>query len=416
MSDIPQRLRGTRDFYPEDMATRRAMYDAMDRVFQGYGYRQYDAPILEPFELYASKSSAEIVEKQSYVFEDRGERKIVVRPEMTPSLARLVASKQQELPAVLRWYTIANCWRYERPQKGRLRNFFQLNADLLGNDSVEADVEIISTGFELLRELGIDTSAVKVRLSDRNLIHNLLDGANVNPEQKTQIMNIMDRRDKFDDEPWREQLSEAGASNEAIASIVSFMDSVGTIPEGEAFDRIRSVYQGLVAAGYEQSIVFDPGIIRGLDYYTSTVFEFFDASGKFGRAIMGGGRYDKLIEAMGGAPMPAVGYAVSMVVLEELFAAHGVSLPTNGRKRVMVAAFSEEEAELASEIANRLRDKQLQVTQMLPPFKLKKTMKLADKLGVDELVLVSPDELAEGKVTVKNMETGEQQAVAIEDL
>ena len=191
-------LRGTRDFYPEDMRKRRSLLNSLRKTIELYGYDEYDAPLLESLDLYAAKSSPEIIERQSYVFEDRGGDRIVVRPEMTPSIARMIAAKQRELPSVLRWYSFPECWRYERPQKGRLRNFLQANVDLIGSDSIEADVEVIDLALSMVRDLGVDMSKIEVRINDRRLLEGWLADAGVTRKNQANVLSLLDEKDKLE--------------------------------------------------------------------------------------------------------------------------------------------------------------------------------------------------------------------------
>ncbi len=410
---IIQNIRGTRDLYPVDMRKRRWFIEASRKVLEGYGYEEYDAPLLESMELYVAKSSPEIVERQAYVFEDRGGDRVVLRPEMTPSLARMVAAKQRELPSLLRWYSLPECWRYERPQKGRTRNFLQLNVDLLGSDALEADIEIIESALKLLEAYGVDMSKIEVRVNDRTILKQvLLQAGGISEEQEKGLLRLLDERDKLSTEEFAEKWKGLGVS-EAIREAVFGLLNSDSKAMGES--RIATIVEALVRRRWTQ-VRFDPTLMRGFEYYTSTVFEVFDTSGKLNRSIFGGGRYDKLIESMGGLSMSAVGYAVSDVAIATLLQDQGKDLREPERAVVAALPFSQAEARAAGEIAMTLREAGKQVTLALPPYDMKKQLKRAAQEGVSKVVLIMPEELARDEVVVKDMQKGEQEIVKISEL
>ncbi|OHB24291.1 MAG: histidine--tRNA ligase [Parcubacteria group bacterium RIFOXYD2_FULL_52_8] len=405
-----QNIRGTRDLYPPDMRKRRWFMETSRKVLEGYGYEEYDAPLLESMELYVAKSSPEIIERQAYVFEDRGGEKIVVRPEMTPSLARMVAAKQRELPSLLRWYSLPECWRYERPQKGRTRNFLQLNVDLLGSDAIEADIEIIESALKLLESYGVDMRTIEVRVNDRMILKRILeDAGGITITQEKALLRLLDERDKLTSDEFGARWNELGVS-EAIRTAVFALLESDSKAMGES--RIATIVEALVRRRWTQ-VRFDPTLIRGFEYYTSTVFEVFDTAGKLNRAVFGGGRYDKLIEDMGGLSMPCIGYAVSDVSIEALLKEQGKEMGESQRTMTTIIPFSSAEARAGDEIATMLRDKGVAVALALPPYDMKKQLKRAAQEGVAKVILLMPDELANNQVVVKDMIRGEQAVVKI---
>jgi len=409
-------IKGTRDFYPEDMRKRRALLNSLRKTIESYGYEEYDAPLLESFDLYVAKSSPEIIERQSYVFEDRGGEKIVVRPEMTPSIARMIAAKQRELPSVLRWYSFPECWRYERPQKGRLRNFLQPNIDLIGSDSIEADVEIIDLALSVIRDLGIDMSKIEVRINDRNLLEAWLAEAGISQGNKNNVLSLLDEKDKLESEVFRSRLVELSSEDAVDKLIKKLVSSLDSLKNDEQAQRLYRTQTNLESLGWQGNVRIDPTIIRGFAYYTGIVFEVYEISGQFRRAIFGGGRYGKLVEALGGSPVSAVGFGVSDVSLEELLLTQQKEITGVNNDAIMLIPFSQKEAETQMSIANQLRKDGVNVVTSLPPYGFSPQLKLAQKKSVALSVLITPEELQKEQVVVRDLRTGTQEAVAIEKL
>lgn len=397
-------LRGTRSLYPGDMRKLRGFTDACRGVLEKAGYEEYEAPILEPMALYEAKSSAEIVERQSYVFEDRGGEKIVVRPELTPSLARMVAEKQRELPPLLRWFSFADCWRYERPQKGRSRNFLQLNVDFLGSDSVEADVEAIDLALSLVEAAGMNMEKVELRVNDRASFDVICATLGVDDAQKGKFLTLLDERDKLKEEEFLMQLK---AINEKIG-----IEDLQCIDEMTMSERLVAIMNGVEKLGWTQ-LVYDPKLIRGFSYYTGMVFEVFETSGEYRRAVFGGGRYNNLLEAVGGRPMSAVGFAVSDVSFFAALEAQGRGGNDEVADKTLVIPFSLDEVAVAGQIARKLRSEGRTIIVAVPPYDLKKQLTMANRIGASKVIIVAPEELKNGKMIEKNMVTGEQEVVNI---
>jgi histidyl-tRNA synthetase len=411
-----QPLKGTRDFYPEDLARRDALLSPIKKTIESYGYLPYEAPILEPLSLYAAKSSTEIIERQSYVFEDRGGEKLVLRPEMTPSLARLIAAKQRELPSIVRWYSFPECWRYERPQKGRLRNFLQINVDLIGSDTAEADAEVLDLALTMIASLGTDMKKIQLRLNDRRLLEHWLVEAGCPPENWTTLLGTLDARDKMEPDAFVTELtkhSSPAAAEKLIKLLATPLTEILASSYGERLTAVASI---LERHGWKDSIVVDPTIIRGFTYYTGLVFEVYETSGTFRRAIFGGGRYDNLVEAVGGSPVSGIGFGVSDVSLEEMLAAQSIALQPVTEPRIAVIPFSDAEAPYAVECLTTLRTAGICTEQALPPYDLKKQLKLAAKLNTTHAILIFPDEIAKGNVVVRNLSNGEQSLCAVKNL
>jgi histidyl-tRNA synthetase len=410
-----QPLKGTRDFYPEDLARREALLSPIKKTIESYGYLPYEAPILEPLSLYAAKSSTEIIERQSYVFEDRGGERLVLRPEMTPSLARLIAAKQRELPSIIRWYSFPECWRYERPQKGRLRNFLQINVDLIGSDTAEADAEVLDLALAMITSLGTDMKKIQLRLNDRRLLEHWLVEAGCAPENWTALLGTLDARDKMEPDAFVTELTKHSSPAAAEKLIKLLATPLPEILASSYGERLTAVVNILERRGWQDSIVVDPTIIRGFTYYTGLVFEVYETSGTFRRAIFGGGRYDNLVEAVGGSPVSGIGFGVSDVSLEEMLAAQNKTVSPTPTNRIIVIPYSAQETNFAHTCATTLRAAGLIVEQALPPFDLKKQLTSAVKRGATWAAIIFPDEAALGKIALKNLITGTQESLDLND-
>lgn len=414
-----QNLPGTMDFYPKDMRILNYIFSTWKRAAERYGYEEVDAPMLEPAELWKAKSGGELPE-QMYNFKDKGDREVAIRPEFTPSLARMVAQKQKELAKPIRWYTIARCWRYERPQSGRMREFFQLNIDCLGMDSMKADAEIIALTVDVLKQLELTPKDAYVRISNRKLLDELLKEIGVSLEKTS---DAIDKKDKMPEEEFEELLKEIGLKSEQVFGLKDIL-SISSIKEFEkqklneeakkALGELKALFDYLKEYGAEEYCEIDMSIIRGLDYYTTTVFEVFDRSRKF-RAIAGGGRYDDLVSAFGGERCPGVGLGMGNVVLTK-FLEEKRKLPDLKKKiDYYVAPVSEEMDKQAVNIAQKLRGK-CNVEVELTNRSLKKQMDYANNLGAEKVVIVGEKDLKEDKVTVKNMSTGKEEKVNLSSL
>jgi len=406
MSSKIQPVKGTREFYPEQMALRNFIYSKVRAASQAFGYQEWDAPFIEPIDLYAAKSGEELVKKQSFVFKDRGGDEIALRPELTPSLARMVAAKQGELTFPVRWWSFGPFWRYESPQKGRSREFFQWNIDLLGADSPEADAELIAVAATFLRSVGLDPARATVSVNNRRLMEFQFDALGILPEKRLEVSGLVDRRTKMEPAKWDTYALEIGLAQSQLDGLKSLL---GNLDLWKQSDELVRVFAALEALGVKEYVKFDPNIMRGLLYYTSTVFEAFETSGSVKRAILGGGRYDNLLADVGGNPLPATGFAMGDVVI-------GIVLQENGLvpefvpspAPVLVTVFDQSLWLQSNALAAELRRAGLNVMVYPEPAKLPKQFKYADKMKMRVAVTVGPDEAAKGQVAVKNLGSGEQ--------
>ena len=407
MPSLIQPVRGTLDYYPEEMAIRTWLNARMREVCEAFGYSEYEGPMLERFELYAAKSGAELVEKQSYIFEDRGGERITLRPELTPTLARMVAARQRQLNFPLRWWSFGPFWRYEKPQKGRSREFFQWNIDLIGDDSPEADAEIAAIAATFLKNAGLRSSETQILVNNRQLMQGELEALGVKMQARTEVFNLIDRRDGLSADAWKERGKEIGLDDTQLMGIESLIENQDLWKKSTGMQRF---FKAVEVLGVQDYVRFAPFIIRGLDYYTGTVFEAWDTAGEF-RAIFGGGRYDNLVNAVGGDPVPAVGLAIGNVVISLMLQAFGHLPELRAGAPIYITAFDQDHLLESLSLAAELRRVGLKVTSHLTPDKLQKQFKQADRIGARLVLVLGPDEIKEKVVSVKDLRTGEQRSI-----
>jgi len=402
-----QAVKGTRDFYPEAMAFRSWLYGKVQEISRRYGYQEYEAPLLERLELYAAKSGEELVKEQSFVLMDRGGDELALRPELTPSLARMVAQRQAQLILPVRWFSYGPFWRYERPQRGRTREFFQWNIDLLGDESPAADGEIVAIGAEFLQSLGLSAQDVAIFLNSRRLMERKLAGIGIGDELRAGAFRLIDRRDKLPTDKWSAWALELGLSTTQLQELQALLADPDLWQESEELQQVFDTAEALGLADY---LVYDASIVRGLDYYTGPVFEAYPRD-KTSRAIFGGGRYDNLVADVGGDRITGVGFAMGDVVVELLLGDVGKrpELPASP-SQVLVTLFNEDLRQETLGLAARLRQAGINAEQILEPIRLGKQFRFADRKGIPFVVILGPDELAAEQIVVKNLETGDQDA------
>ena len=420
-----QRLPGFRDFAPADLAVRSHIFETWRRVATRYGFEQYDGPPLEPLELYIEKSGPEIV-GQLYNFVDKGGREISLRPEMTPSLARMLGERSRGMPKPIRWFSMPQLFRYERQQRGRLREHFQWNVDIVGEDDVAADAEVLAVAIDALREFGLTADDFRARVSDRRLLAALLKSAGVDDAHLLAAYGVIDKLEREDRARSRERLqTEAGLDAAGADAILGLFDEPGLeaierrfgddAAVAEALERMRAYLTMLGDMGLGDFVAFDLTIVRGLAYYTGIVFELFDAQGEL-RAICGGGRYDRLLELVGGEPLGAVGFGMGDVVLTELLRDRGL-LPDVARQvDFFIVSVGDETRALARQLAHALRGHGHSVTYALRAQAVRKQFKAAETEGAREVIVLGPDEVARGEAVVRSMASGEERTESLQAL
>ncbi len=394
-----QTVKGTRDFYPEQMLLRNWLYANMQAAAQQFGYQEYDGPFIETLDLYAAKSGDELVKEQAFVFNDRGGDQVTLRPELTPSLARMVAARQAQLPRPIRWWSFGPFWRYERPQKGRSREFFQWNVDLIGVESPAADAELAAVGVTFFRLIGFTASEVKLQFNNRRLMDAEITRLGLG-ENKVAVFRLIDRRDKMAPEAWDRYAAEVGVQPEQLAGLRTLLGN------RELWRQSRECVDFMAAAdalGISDFLEYDPTVIRGLDYYTGTVLEARDREGEF-RAILGGGRYDNLVGDVGGNRLPGMGFAMGDVVIGLVAQRYGKVPPLRpSPSQVLVTTFDADSLPESLRLAAELRAAGLRAEWYPEPARLDRQLKYADATGVPVAVLVGPDERATGRVTIKDL-------------
>jgi histidyl-tRNA synthetase len=409
MKNVIQPVKGTREFYPESMALRNFIYEKVRAASQSFGYQEWDGPFIESIDLYAAKSGEELVKKQSFVFEDRGGDLVTLRPELTPSLARMIAAKQGELNFPLRWWSFGPFWRYEQPQKGRAREFFQWNVDMLGVNSPEADAELIAVAAAFLRSVGMNPQQATIFVNDRRLMDSQFDTLGIEPARRMDISNLIDRRSKMKPDAWDAYALELGLAQKQLEALKDTLNNFDLWRKNESLVRL---FSALEALGVREYVKFDPNIVRGLLYYTGTVFEAYETGGSLKRAILGGGRYDNLLTDVGGGQLPAIGFAMGDVVIGILLQEQGL-LPEYipSPAPVLVTVFDETLWLKSYALAAELRLSGINAVVYPEPAKLPKQFKFADKMKMKMAVTIGPDEAEKGLVAVKNLSSGDQQII-----
>lgn len=418
-----QPYKGARDFYPEDKRVQKYMFNVLRRVVEGFGYQEYDAPVVEPIELYMSKTSEEIVVEQTFVFTDRGGRTVTLRPEMTPSVSRMVAGKRQELAYPLRWYSIPNLWRYERPQAGRLREHWQLNVDIFGVAGIEADHEIILIADRILKAFGAKADSYTIRVNSRQLFNwFLLESFKLDQSQILPLSRLIDKKVKMKDKAFKEAtkpfLSPAQLEAGVLTQITDLLKvkTLGELPltvqQHPAAKQLQQLMSLLIASGV-QSAVFDPSLMRGFDYYTDIVFEVFDNNPDNNRSMFGGGRYDGLVGAFGVDPVPTVGFGMGDVTLQSFLESHKL-MPTFEPETDAVVILIGDVYKAAQKTLATLREEGLRLAIDSTGRKIDSQIKSAGKAGIPYVIFLGEHELASQRFKLKDLHSGEEKELSLE--
>jgi histidyl-tRNA synthetase len=415
-------LPGFREFYPSELAERNFIIGTWREVARRYAFVEYDGPPLEPLELYTRKSGDEIV-GQLYTFTDKGGRDVALRPEMTPTLARMVAAKANALRKPVRWFSVPQLFRYERKQRGRLREHFQLNVDIIGEPDVTADAELLAVAIDIMRSFGLTSSDVRARVSDRRLLRGLLVLTGITDDMLPAVYAVVDKIDREPRASLEAKLRAAGLHDVFIARVFEVLkhpdlatlrERYGDVPElREDFTRLSRYFEYLEALGVADWVEFDLSIVRGLAYYTGIVFELFDAKREL-RAICGGGRYDSLLKQLGGADLPALGFGMGDVVLAELLRARGRMPQSVSTPDVWVAYADESLLDDAMRIARRLRDRGRSVEYALGGQQLSRQMKAAAAAGARDVLVLQAADVERGEAVVRRLDSGDETRVGLD--
>jgi len=415
MSLSTQPYKGARDFYPEDKRLQKYLFRIMRESVERLGYEEYDAPILESLDLYLAKTGEEIVNEQTYAFEDRGGRRVAIRPEMTPTVSRMVAAKRQELPYPLRWYSIPNLWRYERPQRGRLREHWQLNVDMFGLAGLRAEAEIIQVADSILKNFGATHDMYQVKLNSRKLMDHILRVyLGLNETQAHTMAKLIDRMHKIPVEAFEAEAGgifshgqrEEGAHHklQGLLKLKTIAHLPESLREHESAKELQQLLDMLLDAGITNA-VFDITLMRGFDYYTDIIFEVFDKHPDNNRSMFGGGRYDGLVGLFGVEPVPTVGFGMGDVTLQNFLEGHDLKPTLRSETDVYVILIGDV-YDKAQRVIRELRTMGLNVAVDFTDRKAEKQIKTATKKDVHYVLFIGEKELEEELYTLRNLHTG----------
>lgn len=393
--------KGVRDFYPEDMVVQNYIYSIWKKSAESFGYEEYSASILEPAELYKAKSGEELVNEQTYTFTDRGEREVTLRPEMTPTVARMVAAHKRELAFPLHWYSIPNLFRYEQPQRGRLREHWQLNVDIFGVDCSEADIEILSLAYQTMKNFGAKDEDFEIRINSRKLLQQEIEKRLINKESYPEAARLLDKKDKLGLEEFNKAW--AKLSNQPFEMNIKENDLINQIITG--LNRLEV-----------KNVKFWPTITRGFDYYTDMVFEIYDTDSQNRRSLFGGGRYDDLTSLFGGEKVPAVGFGMGDVTIRNFLETHNLLPQFKSATQLHICTLDPQFIINAEELANKLREKGLNVSVNLTDKKVGDQIAWANRHHIPFIVCIGDEEVKSNKLKLKNLASGEEIEVSEEKI
>ena len=410
--------KGVRDFYPEDSFIMEYIFHVWKTTVESYGYVEYKASILESAELYKAKSGEEIVNDQTYTFLDRGEREVTLRPEMTPTVARMVAGKIHDLPFPLRWYSIPNLFRYEKPQRGRLREHWQLNVDMFGVDSSDADVEVIAIAYKIMQKFGAKDEDFVIKINSRKIINSLYTKFELSEENAYKVSKIIDKKDKIPADAFENALNEilgdkTGDFIRILTSSERLMEFLGENDENAK--GLIGVIEKLNNFGVK-NVSFEPTLMRGFDYYTGIVFEVFDLHPDNNRSVFGGGRYDDLLDIFGARKVPAVGFGAGDVTARDFLEVHNLLPRYRPATDLYICTLKSDFIAEANKIAETLRGVGLDVAVDLTDKKVGDQIKTASKQSIPFTLVIGEDEIKSGLYPLKNLETGEEKKVKVEEI
>ncbi len=417
--------KGVRDFFPEDMYVQNYIFEKMRKTATSFGYDEYSASILESTELYKGKTSDEIVNEQTYSFRDRGDREVTLRPEMTPTIARMIASKIKELPLPIRWFSIPNLFRYEKPQRGRLREHWQLNCDIFGIKNIEAEVEVMSLAFSLLSSFNLKDSDFEIKINNRKILNYILyKYLDLDEDSGKKISKIIDKKEKISDEDFRKSLNDNIGEEKAekLLSVLS-VNKLEYLREKinggdefkEAVDEVDFVINKLEEIGIKNT-KFAITLMRGFDYYTGIVFEFFDTNEKNRRAILGGGRYDNLLAIFGKDPISGVGFGLGDVTIKDALEVRNLIPDYKSKVKLAICSTDNSSLSYSRKLANYLRENGINVTVDISGKKIGDQIKYADKKKIPYIVCVGNDEIEKKVFKIKELSGGLETSVNEEEM
>jgi histidyl-tRNA synthetase len=414
--------KGVRDFYPEDLAVQNYIFKGMRRVAERFGYEEYGASILEPAELYRAKTGEEIINEQTYTFSDRGGREVTLRPEMTPTVARMIAAGRNRLAFPVRWYSIQNFFRYEKPQKGRLREHWQLNADIFGLSQIEAEVEVVSLAYEILTGFGLKDGDFEIRLNNRKVMDYVVGTVlGITGAEGRKVSRLIDRKKKMADREFKTAARELLGENDdlflTLLNSKNFSEFVSHLPENhgvsEGLDEITALLKSLNDLGITNAL-FDQTVMRGFDYYTGIVFEIFATDPENRRSLFGGGRYDNLLQIFGQKNLPAVGFGMGDVTIREILESHRLLPDYKTPVKLAVCVAEPVGLPFGNDLAQVLRREDVNVVVDYSGRRLGDQIKAADKKRIPFIACVGGDEVKSGLVKIKELSNGAETALAVD--
>jgi histidyl-tRNA synthetase len=409
--------KGVRDFYPEDFFIQNYIFEVWKKTAQSFGYLQYDASILESAELYKAKSGEEIVNEQTYTFVDRGDREVTLRPEMTPTVARMVAAKERELVLPLRWFSIPNLFRYEKPQRGRLREHWQLNVDLFGIDSSLGDIEVINIAYQIMKNFGAKDEDFIIKINDRRLIKQLYEKFSLNEENSYKLSKLIDKKDKISESAFMEACTEilGDKALDFVTLLESHEKLLDYLGENAVTKELVDTIEQLLKVGVK-NIYFDPTLMRGFDYYTGVVFEVFDTDPENNRSVFGGGRYDDLMDIFGARKVPSVGFGAGDVTARDFLEKHNLLPVFKPETKVYLCTTNNDFKKDAILLSQKMREFGINTAVDLTDKKLGDQIKNADRNKIPYIICIGEDEIKTGTYNLKNLSSGEEKKVKLEEI
>jgi histidyl-tRNA synthetase len=406
--------KGVRDFYPEDMYIQNYIFSTMRKTAESFGYNEYGASVLESAELYRAKSGEEIVNEQTYTFKDKGDREVSLRPEMTPTVARMIASKLKEFSFPLRWYSIPNLFRYEKPQRGRTREHWQLNVDIFGVKNINADVEIISIASKIMQNFGLKDSEFEIRVNNRKIVNYILiDLYNFDEETRYKIAKLIDKKNKIPEESFTQTLKDIIPEKYSefleLLNSKNFEEFITRLPNDgkncSGITETKEIISKLEKLGIN-NITFSQDLMRGFDYYTGMIFEVFDKNPENRRAVFGGGRYDELLAIFDKEIVPAVGFGMGDVVIRDILETYNLLPKIKNSSDLHICVMNENSIDYAQDLGQKIRESNIKVTVDYSFKKIGDQIKYADKNKIPFIVCIGDEEVKTGKFKIKKLSTG----------
>jgi histidyl-tRNA synthetase len=417
-----QPYKGARDFYPNDKRLQKYLFNKLRKTVEAFGYEEYDAPILEPLDIYLAKSGQEIVSEQTYTFTDRGDRQVAIRPEMTPTVSRMVAAKRQELSYPLRWYSIPNLWRYERPQRGRFREHWQLNVDMFGDESLNAELEMINLADQIYKDFGADRSMYQIKLNSRKLVDQITsEQLELDGDQSYKLAKLIDRRPKLEASSFNDQALEILGEETKRAKLVAILDapSLDNLPDDlKHSDHVKDLAELINKLKTDlgiDNVVYDPNLMRGFDYYDNIVFEIFDVHPDNNRSMMGGGRYDGLVGLFGVEPLPTIGFGLGDATLYNFLELHDLLPKLKPETDLAILVIASDQTK-ALGVINQIRSKGLNVAVESSDRKLGNKIKWAENKGLQHVLVLGDQELESTEFNIKDINSGEESKVNLDNI